>query len=183
MKLFDRILQNWRISKARPYFKANLRILDIGCSDGALFRELAGSFAEGVGIDPDLASSVRADSYQLLSGDFPKALGNDHPFDVITMLAVLEHIPQEVQPHFARDCARYLKPAGVLVITVPSPLVDKIITVLRWLRIMEGTRFDQHYGFDCAQTPALFGGAGLKLIKAKKFQLGLNNLFVFQKPG
>ena len=47
----DTVLQSWRIRKAAPYIPRGAHVLDIGCSDGALFRALQGRIASGVGID------------------------------------------------------------------------------------------------------------------------------------
>jgi SAM-dependent methyltransferase len=178
----DRFLQRWRIAKARPYVTAGARVLDLGCADGALFRQLAPRIGEGVGIDPELECSVPMGPHRLIAGWFPKDLPDDRPFDVITLLAVLEHVPLDRQPQLAEDCARLLKPGGHLVVTVPSPLVDRILGVLKFLRLIHGMSLEQHYGFDVRQTPTLFTGKGLKLVKARRFQLGLNRLYVFRKP-
>jgi SAM-dependent methyltransferase len=183
MKAVDRLLQRWRISKARAYVTPGARVLDIGCADGELFRRLAG-VSEGVGIDPDLPSTSSASAIPcatLLKGLFPQALLDDRPFDVITLLAVLEHVPPDAQKTLALECARYLKPGGHLVITVPSPFVDHILTMLRFLRLIHGMALEQHYGYDPRQTATLFAVGGLVLVKARRFQLGLNNLFVFKK--
>ena len=40
---------------------------------------------------------------------------------------------------------------------------------------------EQHYGFDPRETPTLFEVGGMELVKASRFQLELNNLFVFKK--
>jgi hypothetical protein len=40
---------------------------------------------------------------------------------------------------------------------------------------------EQHYGYQPGQTGTLFAVGGLELVRAHKFQLGLNNLFVFRK--
>jgi SAM-dependent methyltransferase len=177
----DRLLQRWRISKARPFIRAGSRVLDIGCADGELFRRVGG-IAEGVGIDPDLPNPVpKAPKTVFARGLFPKALPDKQPFDVITMLAVLEHVPVEKQWILAADCARYLKPGGRLVITVPSPMVDKILAVLRFCKLIHGMALEQHYGFEPDDTPAIFEAGGLELVEARTFQLKLNNLFVFEK--
>src|SRR5438270_577637 len=122
MKPLDRFLQRWRINKVRPYLSQGARVLDIGCSDGVLSRQVAG-LGEYVGIDPDIESQKQQNNFQIIKGWFPNDLPDAKPFDAITMLAVLEHIPSEHQKSFAENCAKYLKAGGYLLITVPSPLV------------------------------------------------------------
>jgi SAM-dependent methyltransferase len=181
MLLIDRVLQWWRISKARPYITPGARVLDIGCADGELFRRIP-AIKDGIGVDPDLPQArVQLTNAVLLQGLFPQALPDDRPFDVITLLAVLEHVPQERQRQLAEECSRYLKPDGHLIITVPSPAVDSILAVLRFLRLIHGMALEQHYGFEPRQTPGLFEVGGMELVKARCFQGRLNNLFVFKK--
>src|SRR5580704_4349318 len=116
----DRMLQWWRINKARPYITPGSRVLDIGCADGELFRRIPG-IKDGIGVDPDLPQpAVRFANAVLLKGLFPQALPDDRPFDVITLLAVLEHVPTPRQQVLAEECAGHLKPGGHLIITVPS---------------------------------------------------------------
>ncbi len=182
MNFGDRFLQRWRIAKARPYLPAGAEVLDIGCADGALFRQVPG-LGRSVGIDPDLRGITQVGSAALIGGTFPEALTDDSPFDAITLLAVLEHIPAVDQPRLAADVARFLKPGGHLIVTVPAPAVDHLTAVLRRLRLIHGMSLEEHSGFDVGKTEGLFVQVGLKLLKHQKFQLGLNNLFVFQKPG
>jgi hypothetical protein len=87
----------------------------------------------------------------LLKGLFPDALSDSRPFDVIALLAVLEHVPPEPQRRLALDCARYLKQGDHLVITIPSPVVDHILSLLRFLRLIHGMALEQHYGYDPRQ--------------------------------
>jgi 2-polyprenyl-3-methyl-5-hydroxy-6-metoxy-1,4-benzoquinol methylase len=180
MKLLDRLLQRWRIEKVRRFIPSSARVLDIGCSDGMLFRILGQKLGEGTGIEPDLREAVRANRYNLLPGLFPEALPDTRPFDVITLMAVLEHIPAVRQPRFAEAIAAALTPGGLVLVTVPSPKVDRILEALKAARLIDGMSLEQHFGFRVDQTPGLFENAGLKLVVNKKFQLGLNNLFVFR---
>ena len=103
-------------------------------------------------------------------------------FDAITMLAVLEHVPTDAQAGLAQACAIHLRPGGQLIITVPSPAVDRILEVLMALRLVHGMSVEQHYGFDTESVPAIFSGHGLGLTVHRRFQCGLNNLFVFRRP-
>lgn len=183
MKSLDRILRTWRMAKAKRYIPQGARVLDVGCGDGAFLQYLGSRIREGVGIDPDVAQSRTVGSYTLIAGRFPDDLPELGPFDAITMLAVLEHFPEAQLPQVVTTCARLLRSGGVLVITVPSPKVDAILHTLQRLRLVDCLgHFHEHHQFNAANTPQLFAKGGLSLLRAKRFQLGLNNLFVLQKP-
>lgn len=182
MTYLDRVLQRWRIRKAARYIPSASRVLDIGTADGALFRSIT-EVSDSVGIDTNLDSEnlPRPSRVQFLQGLFPQSLPAACRFDIITMLATLEHIPSNALDSLAADCAKYLRPGGRLILTVPSPLVDKILTVLQELRLIHGMAVEQHYGFDVRSTPFIFVPHGFKLLIHSRFQLGLNHLFVFER--
>lgn len=181
MKAIDRLVQRWRIAKAAPWIAPGSRVLDIGCADGALFRQLRDRVREGVGIDTELRERVVHERYELLPGTFPEVLTGNRVFDAITLLAVLEHVPPEHQASLALACAQRLVPGGHLIVTVPGPLVDSILDVLLFLRLIHGMALEQHYGFEPAQTPGIFEPHGFELVRASRFELGLNHLFVFRR--
>lgn len=183
MKTFDRILQRWRLARARPWIPGRARVLDVGCADGTLFNDLASLELTGVGLDPRLPSPIHRPGLQLRPGRWPADFGGEAPFDVVTMLAVLEHIPEDDQSEVAASCYRALKPGGRVVLTVPSPRVDAIEHVLLRLRLIDGMALEEHYGFDVRKVRPCFERAGFRLLAHRRFQLGLNNLFVFEKPG
>jgi SAM-dependent methyltransferase len=133
----------------------------------------------GVGVDPDLDRAFSVGRARIVPGHFPEAVSDEPPFDVITMLAVLEHIPPPQQAALAAACASALKPGGRVIITVPSPVVDRILPVLRSLRLIDGMSLEEHYGFDARRLPEVFQTSGFKLLRHRRFQLGLNHLFVF----
>ena len=181
MKAVDRWLQQWRIAKIRPYLAPGARVLDIGCADGALARLVPG--LDYLGLDPGLDASCNVPSGRLVKGCFPADLPPDViEFDCITMLAVLEHIPLEAQASLAADCFRFLRPGGLVLITVPSPAVDYVLAVLKGLRVIDGMSLEEHYGFDVRRVPECFAEASLEAVVHRRFQLGLNHLFVFRKP-
>ena len=180
MKQGDVILQRWRIRMAARHLPQGAHVLDIGCSDGLLFSVLNGRIASGVGVDDD---SVPKDygGFRFIRGRAPDDLPSGETFDAITMLAVLEHIPTDGQRSLAEDCWALLKDNGQVICTVPSPKVDTLIHLGKRLRILDGMQEDEHYGFEPSHTVQLFVDRGFTLLRARRFQFGLNNLFVFDK--
>jgi SAM-dependent methyltransferase len=181
LKAIDRYLRDVRIAKARPFIREGDVVVDVGCADGTLLERLGGKIAYGYGVDPTLERGRRTDGYALYRGSFPEALP-EVECDAIVMLAVLEHIPTEAQPALATACARILRPGGRVIATVPSPRVDEILAVLGRLRLIRGMSVEEHYGFDPARTEEIFAPPRFRPLCRRRFQLGLNNLFVFETP-
>ena len=181
MKSLDRYLRDVRIAKAKTYLREGDRVVDVGCGDGELFRQLSGQLGHCVGIDPLIDKTEQTAEYTLIPGLFPQALPRGVSCDAITMLAVLEHLPPTEQAKLADVCAGLLSSGGRIVITVPSPRVDQILHVLLWLRLIDGIAVHEHYGFKPADTPGIFPAPRFRLLVRRRFQFGLNNLFVFEK--
>jgi len=179
----DRLGTRLRIRMARRYIPPGSRVLDIGCAEGALFDLLDAVVSSGTGVDP---GSHRADSerFRFVRGYFPAdfEFDADDTYDVVAGLAVLEHVPTQQQPALAEACFRHLKQGGCVILTVPSPVVDRIVAITQWLRIAKAESLHEHYGFDPSRTVPLFKAAGFALAARRRFELGLNNLFVFVRP-
>ena len=181
MAFFDRLGRDIRISKARRFIRRNDSILDIGCADGALFHKLKGVIKPSYGLDPVLTEKVTTPDYTLAPGSFPEAVPEGMRFDVITMLAVLEHLPEEAQQTLADLSYKMLNEKGRVIITVPSPKVDHILEVMMKLHLMSDESLDEHHGFDYRETENLFDKSRFSMIHKSKFELGLNNLYVFER--
>jgi len=67
------------------------------------------------------------------------------------------------------------------MITVPSSAVDHLLAVLTTIRLVHGMSLEHHYGFEPHQTADIFSAHGFQPVAHHRFQLGLNNLFVFQR--
>lgn len=116
-------------------------------------------------------------------GYFPRdlrRLGFDGPYDAIFALAVFEHLSDDDLRDANETLARVLKPGGRLILTVPHPFVDRILGVLMALRLIDGQAVEEHHGFQPKDLLALAGDQ-VRLVRRSTFQLGLNNLFVFER--
>ncbi len=182
MKKLDVILQQWRYRKIGPYIKPNACVLDVGCFDGSLFRYHQQLSITGIGVDRHIPHGVTPlQGVSLIEGTFPDSVPSDQTFDVITMLAVIEHIPYPLLREWATACHRFLSPTGVLVITAPSPRVDIVLDVLLKLKLVHGMSLEEHHGFAPEEIPALFA-EHFSVREHRTFQLGLNHLFILD-PG
>ncbi len=109
-----------------------VRLLDIGAAEGRTLSEMATSIGPGeyVGIEYDdaLRAAHRAlpSDVRIIVGDalsLPQELA-DGTFDVVSMLAVLEHLSD---PSTALcEAHRMLRAGGLLIATCPDPFWDRV---------------------------------------------------------
>ncbi len=107
-------------------------VLDIGAGEGSFLSFLSPHIRSGIGIDPILTTSIECETYTLIPGTFPHDFSTCDRFYVITLLAVVEHIPEAELSKVADTCWHYLKTGGRVIITVSHPFVDKILDVLKF---------------------------------------------------
>ena len=187
MTPLDRLLQRLRVRAALPHIPDGARLLDVGCADGHLLRVLDGRIRGGVGIDPDAVPAPGGElgprgapsGSRIVRGTFPDDLDEAGPFDVITMLAVFEHFSDADRPRVVDACRRLLRPGGRVVMTVPAPAVDRIVDVLRALRLAHGMDIDSHHGYRPERTAEQF--SGFRVVRHERFELGLNHLYVLER--
>ena len=180
MKIGDYLIQNWRMRVAARWIMRGSRVLDIGCHQGEFFEFLGNRINPSIGIDPLLASSTRMIRHQLFPWIFHDILPfKNQSFDAITLLATIEHMNNK--DAIVKESWRLLRPGGRVVITAPGSIVDDILSILKILRIVDGMSLDEHHGFNIKELPDTFKKEGFVLKAWQKFQLGLNNLFVFER--
>ncbi|MXV73458.1 class I SAM-dependent methyltransferase, partial [Candidatus Poribacteria bacterium] len=172
-KPLDEMLEFLRFTKVEPYIPQAATLLDIGAGDGNFLRYIDGHLREAVGVDSHLKQTVEFKTYRLVPGVFPYDFKAESAFDVITMMAVAEHIPMEVFPDVTQACWKYLKPGGQVIITVQHPRVEGLLDLLKDLRVVEGFSMHEHYGFDPECLPEIFNRWTLK--ERKRWGFRCNN--------
>ena len=127
------------------------RVLDIGCGSYPLF--LVGSdFAEKYGLDRvsiSLPDELRDAGLKLLEYDVQTGSALPFPpdhFDVVTMLAVFEHLEPPVLSRLLAEIRRVLKPGGIYVLTTPAHWTDWLLKLLGRLRLVSHEEIDEHQG-------------------------------------
>jgi len=181
MRWLDRKIRDARFARAKPFVEPGDDVVDVGCADGEMFRQWDGFIGRGIGIDPDISTPTTVGRHVLRPGSFPDDVDADLRADVVVMLAVLEHVPPDKFGEICATCAQVLRPGGRVIITVPSPFVDRILDVLIRLRLLDGMHADEHHGFVPSDTLEIFANGPFDLVCDQRFQFGLNNLYVFRR--
>jgi SAM-dependent methyltransferase len=159
------------------------RVLDIGCGSYPLF--LVGSdFAEKYGLDRvpiSLPDELRAAHLKLLEYDVQKGAALPFPadhFDVVTMLAVFEHLEPPVLGRLLAEIRRVLKPGGVYILTTPAHWTDWLLKLLGRLRLVSHEEIDEHQGsYRHSAIRSYLEGAGFSTdrIRTGYFEAGMNS--------
>jgi hypothetical protein len=135
----------------------------------------------GVGIDSEEPDSWPDGPFEFRHGTFPEAVNEDDIFDAVTMLAVVEHVSTGDRQTWAEAVPKLLRRGGRLIVTVPSPMVDRMLEVGIRLRLLDGMDTGHHHGMDPKVIPSEFGLPPMRILTATTFELGLNHLLVFER--
>jgi 2-polyprenyl-3-methyl-5-hydroxy-6-metoxy-1,4-benzoquinol methylase len=183
VKALDRELQRQRIRRALPFIRPGSSVIDVGCHEGAFLGAARNRVSSGIGVDVHEPESWIGDPFELHVGRLPDLVDDGRTFDAIVALAVVEHLSRDELQAWSEAVPALLAPAGRLVVTTPSPAVDRLLDVLITLRLLDGMDTDAHHGFDPREVPGAFQRGPMELEVSARFQLGLNHLFVFRRNG
>lgn len=183
--LLEPILRRFRLKKIIALIKSehNPTLLDIGCGvNYNLLKSTEPYIRRGVGVDfrvPEIKGAI-LETRQITFLDrleFP-----DQEFDIVTMLAVLEHLEQPVD--ICREISRILRPGGKLLLTVPGKKAQPVLEFLAYkVGIVSATEIRDHKKYyDKNALVELFDQIDdLKILSHSTFQFGMNNYCVIQK--
>jgi ubiquinone/menaquinone biosynthesis C-methylase UbiE len=138
------LLRWMRLRRVIHQIPKNSVVLDVGCGRVAAFlRAISPQIKQGIGVD------FKVENTQFSNIKTTKIVLDNHlPFedstvDVVTMLAVLEHIENERQ--ILKEIYRVLVPGGKLIITVPSVWSQPVLEFLSYkLKIVSEAEIRDH---------------------------------------
>jgi ubiquinone/menaquinone biosynthesis C-methylase UbiE len=162
------------------------RILDVGCGSYPYFLTTT-KFKEKYGIDPSVSLSLVKDSGIILKkikinkNTLPFA---NNYFDVVTMLAVFEHIENNDLITVIKEIKRVLKKDGVLIITTPAPWSDNLLHNMARVGLISSEEIHEHkHNHSKSKIENLLKEAGFEKSKIKSgfFELYMNMWFTAKK--
>lgn len=126
-------------SYCEPYIREK-RVLNVGCWTGN-FEKIVNnnsSHCQIMGIDPNLQALRLAkqnnSKSHFIQGDIQRSPFVKNSFDVVTLLAVLEHLPEKSESNALQQIHNTLKEGGRLILTTPnSQWLGNILDVPHWL--------------------------------------------------
>jgi glycosyltransferase involved in cell wall biosynthesis len=175
--LLEPLLRWFRLQRVIAQIPQNSVVLDIGCGRSATFlRAIASRIQQGFGVDFKVNNTQvgNIQTVQLkLSQNLPF---EDNSFDVVTMLAVLEHI--EYEAPILQEIYRVLKPNGKLVLTVPSIWAQPVLEFLAFkMKIVDETEIRDHKRYYDRQRlrNLLIKNLPFQNLRHQYFQFWMNN--------
>ena len=188
-KPLEVFLRRIRINKAKKEIfrhksrlSAKSRILDFGCGFNCAFlKSIKNEIKECYGIDPKV-NEPYVDGIEVIREKFIDKLPfEDNFFDIITLLAVIEHI-EEIET-LLRELYRILNKKGLLLITAPTDKSERILSVLAGLRLLNPEEIYDHKRHPLQNIIRnTIERCGFKILKVKFFEISLNCFYVFEKP-
>lgn len=181
---FERLLAKFRFQNAIKHIPQNSIVCDIGCGrDFRFLKQISGFIRHGIGIDKN-AKNFKNSQLEIKRFDVENGIPlNPQSVDIITMLAVLEHLrtPEKV----LKECFRVLKRDGKLILTTPSPRAKPVLEFLSFkLNLLNQEQIKNHKNyFAPAKTKKMLQKAGFSQgnIKSWYFGFGFNNLTIAKK--
>jgi SAM-dependent methyltransferase len=158
------------------------RLLDIGCGTFPFFLQSV-RFAQKYGIDQVASSEaihLEANGLNISNLDvskekqFPFA---DNFFDVISMLAVFEHLDPSRLSGILAEIYRVLKPGGVYIMTTPAPWTHHLLRLLARCNLVSREEIEEHKGAYSHESIAGFlekGGFKRSGMGFGRFEAGMN---------
>jgi len=151
----------------RSYTNGSLKtIVDLGTADGLMLRNLRDRVGTvrflGIDYSLDLLKAQNLPGIWKTRGDVQKVPVLSGTADAVIACAVIEHVPDP--DLMMRECARILRPGGLVIITTPAPFMEKISSAIGLLK-----EAGHHMTLNLKQLKQMAEKAGFEVMEASKF--------------
>jgi len=148
--LLETFLSHQRMKIANKLIKEhdkNGTILDIGCGTYPKFL-INSNFNLKFGIDKEINNiEIKNQGIKLINHDIlmdSKLPFQKESFDVIAMLAVIEHIKFDNINKVLKNCYSLLKEKGIIIITTPAKRSDSLLKIMAKLNLVSKQEIEEH---------------------------------------
>lgn len=159
----------------RKRIKKGAVMCDIGCGKNAsLVTGLAEDLKKGVGLDARTENETRG-NIETMSADLENKLPlPSETFDLVTVLAVLEHIENDSK--LLGECHRILKKDGKILITVPTKANRPVGEFISYkLKLINPDHYHDHKRYyDKKRLRGDLDRAGFKNSRLEYWEFGMN---------
>lgn len=171
------LLRWMRLRRVMHHIPNDSILLDVGCGRAAAFlKAISPYIRQGIGVDFKV-ENTRFNNIETTQLRLENYLPfEDSSFNVVTMLAVLEHIDDDQQ--ILKEIHRVLVPGGKLIVTVPSIWAKPVLEFLAYnLKIVSEDEVRDHKRYyTCQKLEQTFTQVpGFEEFHHNYFQLGMNN--------
>jgi SAM-dependent methyltransferase len=162
------------------------RILDVGCGSYPTFL-FNTKFAERYGVDRVAISRVSDAGLTLVEHDIADGSGlpfEDSFFEVVTMLAVFEHLETSALRRLLGEIHRVLRPDGLYVLTTPVRWTEGLLKSMSRLGLVSREEVNEHKAqYSAPEVVELLieGGFARSNIRHGTFELGMNHWAAAQR--
>lgn len=148
----------------------DITILDIGSADGIVLdlldKEL--NFKKAVGIDISVPK-IEHSKIKLIEGSAEKLPFKSNQFDVVLSSSVIQYIKDKTK--MISESERVLKEDGIIIITAPNPLFNKIAHKLNYYKKDEEEDSLYYKDISLKELQTLLKNSGFEIVCKRKFIL------------
>ena len=173
--LLEPLLARLRTQRANQLIPKELRdgrILDIGCGSYPYFlahTAFKAKFAvDQLPMPQETAQQHQIEFFELNLNSEPKLPFDAEYFDVVTLLAVVEHLNPESMAALFKESYRVLRPAGMVVLSTPAAWSDGLLHMMAHLNLVSAEEIHEHaFAYTLPLIGWHFGQAGFGMTKIK----------------
>jgi SAM-dependent methyltransferase len=179
--LLEPFLARLRAERANKLIPKDLRqgrILDIGCGSYPYFLSHT-SFSEKFSVDQQPPSRDYEEINWLVLdlNKIPQLPFENDFFNVVTLLAVVEHLNPKMLVELLREANRVLRPGGILLLTTPASWTDGILNMMAILNLVSKEEIHEHvFTYTLPLLGWYFGAAGFPMenVRFGHFEFRMN---------